>query len=135
MSAKKTDAASVIWAAVRTGGAAVPLTLVLLFPMAALIRQGAVSESAQSLLAGGAAFLAAAMSALAMRCGRKGGIGEAAAAALFAWVLLLIISAGLPGGTLRPAALLPVLVSYGAGTLTGSLMQINKKYRKHHKKR
>ncbi|MBQ3275667.1 MAG: hypothetical protein IJH47_01240 [Oscillospiraceae bacterium] len=135
MSGKKTDAASAVWTAVRTGGAAAAITLFLLLPMAILIRRGTVSYDDRILCQGFVLFFAGMIAALVCRCGREGGIVSAILAMIFVGLLFLILSASIPGGKPSINVILPVTAAAGAGIAIGSFIQNNKKLKSRKRKR
>ena len=74
LSGKKTNDASSVWTGVRTGAAAAGITLLLLLPVAVLIRRGTISPGDRIACQGIVLFLAGLAASLACRCGRERGI-------------------------------------------------------------
>lgn len=134
MSGKKTDAASVVWTAVRTGGAAVGITLLLLLPVAIMIQRGTIHFGDRMLCQGIALFLAGILSAVLCRCGRAGGAVAVLLAVILSGIVFLILSAGIPGGAIKMESILPVTAAVGAGIAVGSIIQNNKKLKKRKRK-
>lgn len=134
MSVKNKDHSNLFFRSLRSGAAALLISLFLLLPGAMLIRMGMIPEKEMMLLASGAVFFGSIIAALVFRLGKEGGIGEALLSSLVTVFLLLILSATIPHGRILFFRLIPVAAALLAGTALGSIMQINKKYRKHHRK-
>ena len=134
MSGKKSNVASSVWTAVRTGAASAGITLLLLLPVAVLIHRGTISPVNRIVCQGIVLFLAGLAASLACRCGREGGIAAPVLAMFFALLLFLILSASIPGGSVRFDSVLPVTAAAGAGIAVGSFIQNNKKLKKRKRK-
>ncbi len=135
MSVKKTELAAVIWRGVRTGCAAVGIALLLMLPAASMIQKGILTDAGRGWIAGGGAFLAGCASSLLGKKGGEGGLLTAAFSLLFAVVVLTILSFGLFDNGPHPGPILPVLAALGAGLSAGGIIQFNKKYTKHKRRK
>ena len=129
MSVKKTGLTAVIWRAVRTGCGAVGISLLLMLPAAALIRQG-ILPYAGGWIAGSGAFLAGVAASIPRKRGGGGDLPGAVFTLLFVGLVLTILSYGLFDNGPQPGAMLTVLAAYGAGILGTGIIQFNKKYTK-----
>ena len=135
MSVKKIRVGEHLFHALRTGAAALLFTILLLFPAAVLIRMGILPAGGERLTVSCTAFLGALIASIALRKGRECGILEALLSGCAALFLLLVLCAAIPRSQLHLVCLLPETASILAGATLGSIMQINKKYRKHGRKR
>ena len=134
MSFKKVRVGEHLFRALRTGAAALFFTILLLFPAAILIRTGALPAGKERLTVSCAAFLGALIASIVFQRGRESGLLEALLSGCAAFFLLLVLSAAIPRGQLRFGRLIPETASILAGAALGSIMQINKKYRKRGRK-
>ena len=118
--------------ALKIGSVGVVLSLVLLLLGAFLISKGSISTAQTNWVVRVSIFLGAFVSNSIIKTKQRGRgqVLTILSSELFYMLLIVLLSAGLPGGKLEWTLLCPLLAISSLGNTTGSLMNFNKMYKR-----
>ena len=136
MSVEKKDRSTAVWRHLRTGALGLLLILALLMCVAFLISWGLLDDRYNKYMVPLSALLAGFAARKLTNDGREeGALLKAVLAAVCMTMVLFLLSAGIRDTRFQLNGILTTTGIYAAGDLLGSMVRINKKYRRKHDQR